>query len=73
MTFLDLPAFDRLPALERIRLLEELWDRIAENPEQVAVTPAQLAELDRRVAQDELRPDEALPWAAARDRLLGRK
>ncbi|HEY3354923.1 MAG TPA: addiction module protein [Polyangia bacterium] len=73
MTFMDLPMFDRLPTAERIKLLEELWDRIAEHPEEVEVTPAQLAELDRRVTEDDSHPDDAVPWVSARDRMLGRR
>ena len=33
---------------ERLDLLERLWESLRQTPSDVAVTPAQLAELDRR-------------------------
>ena len=38
-----------LPLDERIKLVEDLWDSIAADPKALLLTPAQRAELDRRL------------------------
>jgi putative addiction module component (TIGR02574 family) len=38
-----------LPLAERIKLVEELWDSIAEEQHALPITPEQKAELDRRL------------------------
>lgn len=38
-----------LPVEERIKLVEDLWDSIAEDRKALQVTPEQKAELDRRL------------------------
>ncbi len=48
---------------ERLDLLERLWDSLNRTPSAVAVTPGQLAELERR--------SEALDQDAAEGRALG--
>ncbi len=48
---------------ERLDLLERLWDSLNRTPGAVVVTPAQLAELDRR--------SDALDQDAAKGQALG--
>jgi putative addiction module component (TIGR02574 family) len=43
-----------LPLDERIKLVEDLWDSIAADQKALPVTPAQRAELDRRLDSCEL-------------------
>ena len=43
-----------LPVEERINLVEDLWDSIAEDRKALPVTPEQRAELDRRLAAYEI-------------------
>lgn len=38
-----------LPIQERIRLVEELWDSIAQDREELSISEEQKAELDRRL------------------------
>lgn len=38
-----------LPVEERMKLVEDLWDSIAEDRKTIPVTPEQKAELDRRL------------------------
>jgi putative addiction module component (TIGR02574 family) len=57
---------------ERILLVEEIWDRIASEPEQVPVSPAHRAELDRRLDALAEQPDAGRPWTEVRDELLRR-
>ena len=45
---------------ERLRLLEELWDSL--RPEDLPLTPAQKAELDRRLEQAERDGWTGIPW-----------
>jgi putative addiction module component (TIGR02574 family) len=55
---------------ERIKLVEDIWDSIASVPEQIALSPAQREELDRRLQDYHQHPDEGSPWEEVRTRLL---
>lgn len=55
-------GIDRLSVEERLTLVEDLWDSIAEDNTAVPVTDAQREELDRRLAEHEARPDDVVPW-----------
>lgn len=47
---------------ERIRLAQDLWDSVAADPEfQVRVSPAEAAEIDRRIAAHRQNPAAAKP------------
>jgi len=50
----------KLTKKERLDLIGELWDSLA--PEDVSLTPAQEAELARRMATFEADLKEAMPW-----------
>jgi putative addiction module component (TIGR02574 family) len=63
-------AFRRLPADERIRLVEELWDEVARELEQRPLSEAQRRLLDERIRQHEDAPTDVEAWEAARDDLL---
>jgi putative addiction module component (TIGR02574 family) len=55
-------GIDRLSVPERILLLEEIWDSIAANPEDLPLTDVQRAELDRRLAACEADPGAGSSW-----------
>ena len=55
-------GIDRLSVEERLALVEELWDSIAEDSAAAPVTDAQRAELDRRLAEHDARPDDVVSW-----------
>ena len=55
-------GIDRLSVEERLALVEELWDSIAEGSAAVPLTDAQRAELDRRLADHEAHPDDVVSW-----------
>lgn len=57
---------------ERILLVEDIWDSIAEFPEEVALTEAQEQELDLRLDAYHRDPDAGSPWSAVRKRILSR-
>lgn len=55
-------GIDRLSVEERLALVEELWDSIAEDGAAIPLTDAQRAELDRRLAEHEAHPDDVVSW-----------
>lgn len=59
----------KLPLPERLELVEELWDTIAEDADKLKLTEAQAAELDRRLAAHDAAPDEGVSWDELRGRL----
>jgi putative addiction module component (TIGR02574 family) len=58
-----------LSIAERIQLVEDIWDSIADVPEAVALTDEQKRELDNRLDAYHLRPDEGSPWEQVRERI----
>lgn len=69
MSDLTLDAILRLSVPERIQIVEDIWDSIAATPEQLPLTDAQRAELDRRLNAHDTDPSSALPWDEVRSRL----
>ncbi len=63
-------AFRRLPAEERARIVEELWDEVARELEQQPLGDARQRLLDERIRQHEENPADVEDWEAARDDLL---
>ena len=61
-----------LPIAERLKLVEAIWDSIAEVPEAIAVTPAQQTELDRRLDEYMRDPTSGSPWPEVKARILNR-
>lgn len=47
---------------ERIRLVEEIWDTIAEENEAFELTDAQKRELDRRLKSSRSNPGQGRTW-----------
>jgi len=58
---------------ERIQLVEDIWDTIAEVPEEVRLTDEQKAEIDRRLDAYHRNPDEGSPWGMVRERIRSRR
>jgi putative addiction module component (TIGR02574 family) len=59
----------QLPVPERIRIVEAIWDSIADTPEALELTDEQKAELDRRLDEFERTPDAGSTWAEVRERV----
>ena len=59
-----------LPVVERIRLVELIWDSIAAVPEAVPVSDELKAELNRRLAEFEANPEAGSPWEEVRKRIV---
>ena len=60
----------QLPVSERIQLVKDLWDTIAEDSPALSLTPEQKTELDRRLDALEAEPQAGTPWAVVRERIL---
>ena len=58
----------KLSIAERIQLVEDIWDSIAQVPQEVSVTDAQRTELDRRLAQF-ARDSTLHTWEEVKERL----
>jgi putative addiction module component (TIGR02574 family) len=58
---------------ERIQLVADIWDTIAEVPEEVGLSDEQKAELDRRLDAYHQNPEEGSPWALIRERIRSRR
>jgi len=57
---------------ERILLVEDIWDSIAEFPEEVTLTEAQKQELDLRLDAYHRDPNAGAPWLEVRKRIRNR-
>ena len=55
---------------ERIQLIEAIWDSIAAEPGEPAVTEPQREELERRMAAHAASPETAVPWEQVKARAL---
>jgi putative addiction module component (TIGR02574 family) len=62
----------QLPVSERLKLVEAIWDSIAETPEALQLTEVQRAELDRRLDEYEKDPTAGSPWPDVKARILKR-
>ena len=70
------PAFDyrRLSVAERLQLVEDIWDSIADDADlgSLPVSEADKALLDDRLAEQEADPGTGAPWPEVRARIVNR-
>jgi putative addiction module component (TIGR02574 family) len=62
----------KLSVSERIQLVQDIWDSIAEVPDSVLLTDEQKAELDRRLDAYHMNPNAGSPWSVVRERFKSR-
>ena len=62
----------RLSVSERIQLVQDIWDSIAEVPDSIPLTNEQKAELDRRLDAYHKDPNAGSPWSIVRERFKSR-
>lgn len=67
MATIPLQDILKLSVAERLRLMEEIWDSIAANPEEVPFPDWHRGELDRRL--DHPAPGPSLTWDEVQTRL----
>ena len=61
----------RLSPTEKLALVGELWDELASQPANVPVSPDQIAELDRRMAEYRRDPSKVRTWESIKQQVLG--
>lgn len=64
------PGFDDAPKEQRIAFVQELWDRIAQDPERVPVPVEHQRILEERLKEYRANPKAGRPWSEVRDQLL---
>ncbi|MGB3205728.1 MAG: addiction module protein [Crinalium sp.] len=57
-----LNAITALSVEDRIRLVQSIWDTIAAEQAYPELTDVQKQELDRRITDSELNPDNVMTW-----------
>jgi putative addiction module component (TIGR02574 family) len=60
------------PVEDRVRLVHEVWDQLVEQGVDPDLTHDLKAELDRRLAEDELDPYDVVSWADVKAAALKR-
>ncbi|HEX7075602.1 MAG TPA: addiction module protein [Hyphomicrobiaceae bacterium] len=63
---------EKLDAEQKLRLIEELWDSLNDDPSQVPLTQAHREELDRRLDEIEEGDDAGIPWDEVLSRIRKR-
>jgi putative addiction module component (TIGR02574 family) len=65
----QLPDLTQLSIAERILVVQQIWDSIAAEQTPLPMTPAQRAELDRRLETHRTSPGEGSPWEEVKARI----
>ena len=63
---------EKLDSEEKLRLIEELWESLNDDPSQVPLTPTQREELDRRLDEIDQGDDAGIPWDEVLNRIRKR-
>jgi putative addiction module component (TIGR02574 family) len=66
------PGFDEASKDERIAFVQELWDRIAKDPEKIPVPIEHQRILEERLKEYRASPKGGRPWSEVRDHLLAK-
>lgn len=66
MSDADVAEILKLPAEERLRLVELIWESLAAKPSEVPLSDAHRAVIDERIAEHERDPDDVV----SRDEVL---
>jgi putative addiction module component (TIGR02574 family) len=61
-----------LSVAERIQLVGEIWNSIAEDGEEIEITEAQWEEIERRLQRYRENPEIMIPWDAVKARIQDR-
>ncbi len=68
-----LSAFDiaEMPVDQRLQLVEDIWDSIAELPQSVKIPEWHKEELEKRLEAYHANTEEGAPWHEVRKRITG--
>jgi putative addiction module component (TIGR02574 family) len=72
-TSFQLPNFSQMSVAERIVIVEQIWDSIAEEQGEWPLTPAQEIELDRRLECYRQSPTTGSSWEDVKARIQTKK
>jgi putative addiction module component (TIGR02574 family) len=61
----------QMPIQQRIQLVEDIWDSIAELPDAVEIPEWHKEELDKRLAAYHASPSDGSPWKDVKKRIFG--
>jgi len=64
------PRFKAMSVAERIQLVGDLWESIADEPEALLLTEEQQAEIDRRSDELDADPEGGIPWEVVQRMIL---
>jgi putative addiction module component (TIGR02574 family) len=64
--------FRKLSSSEKIRLLQELWDEVADEAARQPLSESHRRLLDERLREHDENPDDAVPWDKVRDDILSK-
>jgi putative addiction module component (TIGR02574 family) len=68
-----MPDVSQLTVAERIIVVEQIWDSIAAEQESLPLTPAQEAELDRRLQSYRQSPSAGASWEEVKARIQAKQ
>lgn len=68
-----LEELKKLPIAERLRLVEDLWDSIAEDQEQLPDPPELIEEIRARAARLKADPSSGFSWEEVEKRILSKR
>jgi putative addiction module component (TIGR02574 family) len=57
---------------DRLQLMEQIWDGLLSQGHEPGLTEEQMAEIDRRIAEDDAAPDDVVSWDVVRSEALKR-
>lgn len=66
------PEFDAVSREQRIAFVQELWDRIAQEPEKGPLPEHHKRILDERLDAYRANPQPGRPWSEVREQLLAK-
>jgi putative addiction module component (TIGR02574 family) len=62
----QIEAILKLDVDERIRIVQIIWDSIADSPDAVPLTDAEKANIEKLVAEDDADPGDVMSWPEAK-------
>jgi len=66
---IEIDQLRELSVAERIQLVEDLWDTVAADSQQVQLTGPMIQELDQRINRYEAQPNEGIAWSSLKARI----
>ena len=64
------PEFNAAPTEQRIAFVQDLWNQIAQDPDNVSVPESHKRILSERLEEYRRNPQAGKPWSEVRDQIL---